>query len=71
MSNVTRVLLEQDVTEVVLQADYAEAYAVLNEAVDISEREKRAMTLDEALRITQKYALQKVSEVARQVEALG
>jgi hypothetical protein len=47
---VTRVLLPEDVTEFLLyDATYGQAYAVLNCAVDIFEREQRPITYVEAL----------------------
>jgi hypothetical protein len=48
--NVTRVLLSEDVAElVVYQATKAEAYNILNAAIDVQEQEQREMTLHEAL----------------------
>jgi len=64
MSNVTRVLLSQEVTElIVYEASQAEAYAVLNAAVDLQEREQREMTLPEALKT--------IRDVSAGIEALG
>lgn len=64
MSNVTRVLLNEGVSDLVAyEATQAEAYNILNAAVDIQEREQRAMSLEEALRI--------VRGVAERIEAMG
>lgn len=71
MSNVTRVLLNEEVGELVLQADQSAAYAILNRAVDVQEAEGRAMTIAEALAVQQAQALRTVAQVARQVEAIG
>ena len=50
IGNVTRVLLGEDVNELVLyQATSAEAFSILTAALDIQEAEGREMTLGEAL----------------------
>ncbi len=62
--NVTRVLLSEDVSELVArQADQTEAYNILNAAVDKQEEGGPPMTLEEALTY--------IGEVHRYVEALG
>jgi hypothetical protein len=64
MSNVLRVMLSEEVTELVVnEASQAEAFTVLNRAVDIQENEQREMTLDEALEC--------MRQVAAWVEAMG
>ena len=71
MSNAQRLMLDEEVGEILEAAEPDVAFALLDEAFDIQQREKRIMTLSEALRITQRQALAKVSEVARYVESIG
>lgn len=63
MSNVQRVMLGEEVGELVLAVGQNDAYRVLNAAVDTYEQQRREMTLEEALRI--------VRGVAERVEAIG
>jgi hypothetical protein len=63
MGNAQRLLLDEEVMELVSQAGQNEAYSMLESAYEIQEREQRAMSLEEALRI--------VRGVAAQVEAIG
>lgn len=62
--NVTRVLLPETVTElVVYAADQQEAFEILNRACDIQEAEQREITLAEALAC--------IREQAAKIEAIG
>jgi hypothetical protein len=63
VSNATRVMLDEEIGEVVSQAELDAAYRVMEEAFDIQQREQRPMTLAEALVI--------IRQVSEQVEALG
>ena len=63
MSNAQRVLLSEEIGEVMSQAELDTAYRVMDEAFHIQQTEQREMTLQEALMI--------IGQVARQVEALG
>ena len=49
MGNAQRVVLSEDVVELVSQAGQNEAFRVLETAWEIQEREQRAMSLEEAL----------------------
>lgn len=62
--NVTRVLLSEEVSELITyDATQAEAFAVLNAAVDIQKVEGREITLTEALIC--------MSSISRMIEAIG
>lgn len=63
MSNAQRVILNDEVGEVVADADLTAAYRVLDEAFYIQQTEQRPMTLQEALTI--------IAQIAHQIEALG
>ena len=63
MSNVQRVLLSEDVEDVIEQAGQNDAYRILEAASKIGEREQRPMSLAEALAV--------IRQEAQKVEALG
>lgn len=61
VSNAQRVELDADVSAVVEESELDAAYRVMEEAFDIQQRERRPMTLAEALLIAQRKALVKVA----------
>jgi hypothetical protein len=63
MGNAQRMMLSEDIEDVIDMVGQNEAHRLLEGAYEIQEREKRAMSLEEALRI--------VRGVAAQVEAIG
>lgn len=82
MSNAQRLILDEEVETLLVdrcrqrasglsEAELNVAYHVMEEAFDIQQRERRKMTLEEAILVAQRYALAKVAEVSSYVEAIG